>query len=1067
MRRAVEWMARNGVAANLLLVFILVAGLLSLLNLRQEVFPEFSLDTIQVQVEYPGASPEEIEQAIVQRVEEAIEGVDGVRRTTAVASENVGVVLAELALGTDVSRALDEVKAEVDRITSFPVDAEEPEVVALEARSRVIEIAIYGDVSERALKEIANRAKDDLSTLPRISLVRVTGVRNYEISIEVGKDALRKYGLTLAEVAAAVRRGSLDLPGGSIETDREEILLRVQGQNYTRADFAKVVVRAGTDGSALRLDEVAEIRDGFEDTDLISTFEGRPAAFVQVFRTGEERVLEIVEDVQRYLEEELAATLPRGVQYAIWENEAEYLESRISLLLKNGRIGLLLVIVALALFLNLRLAFWTAVGIFLSFAGVFAVMAVLGVSINMMTLFGFILAIGIVVDDAIVVGENIYAEREKGTSAHQSAVRGTNRVAVPVVFAVLTTVAAFTPLLFVPGAIGKFLTAIPIIVISVLLLSLVEALFILPYHLSHLPPPGSERKDGIQGRIRRVQESVQSRLQRFIDGPLDRAVRFSVRRWGLVLMGATTLMLLVGGLVAGRYIRFSFLPDIEGEEVLAYLEMPEGTTSARTQEVARFIESQGRAAAADLQTGLADDHPPLVEAVFTSVGQRPSVANEPGLTASPTFVQPNIAEISFRLANSEVRALPSAAFEQAWRDRVGAVPEARTLTFSAVLINLGAPIQVELSHPDTAGLNAAVRELKTRLGRIAGVTDVRDDRGQGKRELELALKPAARTLGITLEDLARQVRSAFFGEEALRLQRGRDEVRVYVRLPEEERNTLADFRNYRIRAPSGGEVPVSEVAEIAFGTGASTLRRIDGRRIVTVTADVNKAIVTGQEVNSALTDRILPELQADFPGMRHAFGGEQREQALALGGLARGFLLALLGIYALLAIPFRSYAQPLIIMASIPLGFIGAAIGHLIMGLDLGMLSVFGIVGLSGVVVNDSLVLIDFVNERHRSGLPMAEAIVDAARVRFRPILLTSLTTFLGVFPIIIERSIQAQFLVPMAVSLGFGILFATVIIMVAVPALAMMQHVAATRLKALVGRGRSQEPDLGWAGEL
>ncbi|MDX1578110.1 MAG: efflux RND transporter permease subunit [Gemmatimonadota bacterium] len=1067
MKRAIAWMAGNGVAANLLMVFIVVAGLLSLFNVRQEIFPEFSLDAIQIDVEYPGASPEEVEDAIVQRIEERIEGIDGVQRITSAASENVGIVIAELALGTDNARALDEIKAEIDRITSFPVDAEEPQVVALTQQSRVIEIAIYGDASERTLKEIANRVKDDLSTLPEISLVRVTGVRDYEISIEVSKDALRAYGLTLGEVAVAVRRGSLDLPGGSVETDREEILLRVEGQNYTRSDFESIIVRGHPDGSKLRLGDVATVLDGFEDADLISTFNGSPTAFVQVVRTGEERVLDIVEVVERYLEEELATTVPRGVQYAIWENEAEYLESRISLLVKNGRLGLILVVIALALFLNLRLAFWTSLGIFLSFTGVFAVMAVLGVSINMMSLFGFILAIGIVVDDAIVVGENIFAEREKGTSAHQSAVKGTTRVAVPVTFAVFTTVAAFTPLLFVPGSIGKFLYVIPVIVISVLALSLVEALFILPFHLSHLPPPGSEKRGGVLEPVRRVQEWVQRRLERFIAGPLDRAVTFSVRRWGLVLLGTTSALLLVGGLVAGRYIRFSFLPEIEGEEVIAYLELQDGTTAERTEEVARYIELRGREAIAELEAAQPEDAPPLVESVFLSVGQRPSQTSQPGLSASPTFVRSNIAEISFRLTDPEIRDLPAADVERAWRERVGTIPGARTLTFSAQLIDLGSPVQVELSHPDTAALNAAVPALTERLNRIAGVAEVRDDRGQGKRELQLQLAPAARTLGITLDDLARQVRAAFFGEESLRLQRGRDEVRVYVRLPASERNALADLRNYRIRTPSGGEVPLSEVAAVSYGVGSTTINRIDGRRIVTVTADVDRAVVTGQEVNSALEAAILPELQERFPGLRYAFGGEQREQAIALGGLARGFALALLAIYALLAIPFRSYVQPLIIMASIPLGFIGAALGHLIMGLDLGMLSLFGLVGLAGVVVNDSLVLIDFINERHRSGLPMSEAIVEGAKVRFRPILLTSITTFLGVFPIIIERSIQAQFLVPMAVSLGFGILFATVILMIAIPALTMMNHVISERVRGLVERGRSKSVGLGWAGEV
>ena len=1065
MRGAIAWMANHGVAANLLMVLIIVAGLVSLANLPQETFPEISLDTIQIRVQYPGASPDEVEQAIVQRIEERISGIQGIDRITGAASQNVGVVMAELALGTDQSRTLDDIKSAVDRITSFPLDAEEPEVVALTAESGVVDIAIFGDAPERTLKEIANRVKDDLTSLPTISLVRVSGVRQYEISIEVSKDALRAHGLTLDEVSAAVRRGSLDLPGGSVETDREEILVHIRGQNYTRSDFADIIVRANVDGSMLRLDDIADIRDGFEHNDLINAYNGEPTAFVKVMRTGDERVLEIVDVVERYLEDELAGSLPRGVEYSIWRSEAEYLQSRIDLLIKNGRLGLILVLVALALFLDLRLAFWTAVGIGLSFAGVFAVMAAFGISINMMALFGFILAIGIVVDDAIVVGENIFAQREKGTPGLRAAIRGTRRVSVPVIFAVLTTVAAFTPLLFVPGSLGKFLYVIPAIVIAVLLLSLVEVLFILPYHLSHLPAPGAGvGRKGLLGPVYRLQALVQRQLQRFIDGPLERSVRFAVRRPGLTVLGAVSSLLLVAGLVAGRHLRFSLLPVIEGEEVVAYIEMTDGTTSERTLEVASYVEREGYAAVAELEAALPEDEPPLVEATFTSVGERPSMAGGPGMSAEASFIQSNIAEVSLRLSDPEIRSVPAIELERAWRERVGPVAGTRELTFSSILIDLGSPVQVELSHPDTAMLNAAVPELVSSLTRIAGVTEVRDDQSRGKRELELELKPAARTLGITLDDLARQVRAAFFGNEVYRLQRGRDEVRVYVRLPDSERNTLADLRDYRIRTPTGGEAPLSQVADASFGVASSTINRIDGRRIVTVTADVDAAVITGQEVNTEITSSILPELQTRFPGLRYGFGGEQRQQTLAFEGLARGFVLALLAIYALLAIPFRSYLQPLVIMASIPLGLVGAAIGHLIMGLDIGMLSMFGIVGLSGVVVNDSLVLIDFINERQRAGLPMAEAIVQGAKVRFRPIMLTSVTTFLGVSPIILERSTQAQFLSPMAVSLGFGILFATFIIMLAVPALAMMNHTLTLRVQRAFGRGGSREPELGLA---
>ncbi len=1058
MKRAIAWMARHGVAANLLMIFILAAGLLSVPNIVQEVFPDTDLDIVQVRVEYPGASPEEVEEGIVQRIEERIESVEGIRRITSTASEGVAVVMVELNLGEDRARALDEIKAEVDRITSFPVDAEEPEVTAVTDRSRVIEIAVYGDASERSLKELANRVKDDLSTMPDISYVQTSGVRDYEISIEVSTDALRAYGLSLEDVARAVREASLDLAGGRVDTEEEEILVRVEGQNYDRLDFGEIIVRGSRSGALLRLDEIAEVRDGFEDADLINLYNGKPAAFVQVFRTADEQVLEIVDVVEAYIEQELRPSLPRGIEVAIWQNDAELFESRLSLLRKNGLIGLTLVLLALTLFLDLRLAWWVAVGIGLSFVGTLAVMPWLGVSINMLTLFAFILAIGIVVDDAIVVGENIYKEREEGAGRREAAVRGAQRIAIPVTFAVLTTVVAFTPILFVPGFIGKFLRFIPMVVIAVLLFSLIESLFILPHHLSHLPESAHSRLPRWLGFVERAQRGVQRGLQRFIDGPLERGIRFATRHYGLVIAGAISIVLVTIGLVAGRYVPFSFLPRIEGDQVIATVEMPPGTPTSRTLQVAEYLVATGHRVAAAMQTELSGDHPPLVEAVNLSVGRTPSLLTGPGAGATPTFIESHRAEVTFQLLEAERRDVAAGEFERQWRDAAGEVPGVRNLSFTSQILNLGTPVSVEVSHPDTAVLTQIVGGLEEELRRFAGVFDVRDDQSQGKREVQLELKPRAGTLGVTLDDLARQVRAAFFGAEALRIQRGSEEVRVYVRLPKEERRALADIRAYRIVTPSGAAIPLSEVADVRFGTAASTIRRLDGRRIVTVTAEVDRSVVTGQEVNAELTASVLPELQRAYPSMRYTFGGEQREQAEALGGIMRGFVLALFVMYALLAIPFGSYVQPLVIMAAIPFGFVGAILGHLIMGLDLGMLSMFGLVGLSGVVVNDSLVLIDFINAEREAGKPMAEAVRDAARVRFRPILLTSLTTFLGVFPLIIERSIQAQFLVPMAASIGYGILFATGVIMLLVPALSMLQYRAGERFRSFRARREARQ---------
>ncbi|MCL7937087.1 MAG: efflux RND transporter permease subunit [marine benthic group bacterium] len=1041
MNRAIAWMAGHPVASNLLMVFILAAGVFSMANVVVEVFPDFDLGAVQVRVEYPGASPEEVEEGIIQKVEERVEAIEGVSQINSTASEGVGVVFIELNLGEDVSSRLDEIKAEVDRITSFPADAEKPEVTEVTSRSRVMEIAVHGDAPERTLKELANRIKDDLSSLPEISFVQTSGVRDYEISIEVSNDVLRSYGISLDDVAMAVRRASLDLPGGRVDTDDEEILVRVKGRNYNRDDFAKIIVRGSRDGSTLRLDQIATIKDGFQDADLVTLYNDEPAAFVQVFRTSDEQVLEIVRVVESYLDEIAVPSMPKGVEVSVWQNDAELLESRINLLRKNGIIGLILVLIALTLFLDLRLSSWVAVGISLSFIGTFAVMPWFDISINMMSLFGFILAIGIVVDDAIVVGENIYSEREKGRGPLEAAIKGTQRVAVPVVFAVLTTVTAFTPLLFVPGSIGKFLKFIPMIVIAVLLFSLIESLFILPHHLSRLPEQAHTQLPKWLRPVEKVQRAVQAALQRFIDGPVDRTVRFATDHYGVVISSAIALVLISMGLVAGRYISFSFLPRIEGDNVIAQVEMPQGTPSGRTQEVASYIEAVGRNVADSLAADAGDDHPSMVEAVYVSVGRYPSADGGPGAGALPTFVESNKAEINFRLLDAEQRDVMSSEFEKAWREAVGDMPGPRSLTFSSQVINLGAPVQLEVSHPDTTILFRAAAEIQEELQTYAGVFDVRNDQDVGKREVELTLKPRARTLGVTLDDLARQVRAAFFGSEALRVQRGREEVRVYVRLPKAERSNLDDIRQFRVMTPAGEAIPLEELADVSFGTAPSTIRRVDGRRIVTVTAEVDRSVITGSEANAAITSTIMPAAQERYPALRYGFGGEQREQTRALGGMIRGFILALFVMYTLLAIPFGSYIEPLIIMAAVPFGFIGAVFSHLFMGIDLGMLSMFGLVGLSGVVVNDSLVLLDFVKSEHREGKPMNEAILSAARIRFRPIILTTMTTFLGVFPMIIERSVQAQFLVPMAVSLGLGILFATFVIIVLVPALTMLQY--------------------------
>ncbi|MFB0610782.1 efflux RND transporter permease subunit [Aurantiacibacter poecillastricola] len=1044
----IAFMARNGVAANLLLLFMLVAGIVSYQSIVQEVFPEISQDAITVTVTYPGATPEEVEESIVQKVEEAVQAIDGVDKVIGTASEGRGSVVVELESGADIDRALDDVKSEVDQIQTFPLDAEEPDVRENTTRQSVMRIALYGDVPERTLKEAAYQLEDDLAALPEISYVETTAVREYQVYIDVPQERLEALGLSLTQISQIVSQSSLDSPAGSVETDQEQVRVRTVGQNYDQQDFENIVLRTTSDGTILRLGDIATVTDGFEDNDLITRFNGEPVAFVDVYRTSDERVLDVAGAAKTYLEDRSSGVLPQGVSYAIWDDSSELFDARLSLLIKNAGIGLVLVLAALTMFLDVRLAAWTALGIGATFIGAIYVIELMGSSINMFSLFGFIIALGLVVDDAVVVGENIYAERERGRSGIGAAIAGAQRVKVPVIFAVATTIVAFSPLLAVGGTIGKVLADIPLVVIAVLLLSLIEALLILPHHLSHLPAAGTATRNRFLAWFEGVQKGFDRRLQSFVDGPLERGLNLAVDMPYLVLSAAMALLLVVGALVPGGIIKVAFFPEVEADVVSASIELPAGTAVERTADVTARVEAAGERALlrfSDAEEGYDD----VFVASYTTIGLIASGANP--LNNAQTL-QPNVANVQFSLTPAAEREFSASEFELAWREEIGEVPEARSISLSSSLISAGAPVNVRVSHPEREVLEEATSRLMNELGRVAGTFDIESDQDDGVRQVDLTLKPSARTLGITLQDLAGQVRAAFFGAEAVRVQRGREDVRVYVRLPESQRDSVPDIGDYRVRVP-GGQVPLSSLADISITNAPTSIQREDGFRIHTVTADLDTDVVTSQEMATLLESEILPEISADYPGLQFEFGGEQEQQEESFGDIGSAFLLALAGIYALLAIPFRSYVQPLIIMAAIPFGMIGALIGHLLLGISLGIVSMFGVIALSGVVINGGLVMIDFMNENLDSGMERKAAIIDAAKSRFRPIVLTAITTFLGVAPITFETDLQAQFLIPMSASLGFGILFGTLMQQLLVPALAMLQMRAVDRVKGWFGR--------------
>ncbi|MBP02543.1 MAG: multidrug transporter AcrB [Rhodospirillaceae bacterium] len=1034
IKAIIEWMTRHGVAPNLLMFFMIASGIYNAFIIPVEVFPEIKLNTISVSVEYLGASPREIEESILQRIEEQIEGIDGIQDITSTAIENKGSVLIELATDEDASEKLDEIKAEINQINSFPAGAERPEVRETSNRKRVVEIAVLGNIGERNLKELANKIKDDLVLKNAISLAEVSGTRDYEISIEVPNSNLRSYNLSLPKISEIVGRESLDLPSGKIESKNEDIVLRTLGRNYERLDFEDIVILSGSNGAQVKLSDISNVRDGFREQGLISSFNGEPAVFVKIYRTGDEQVLAVVNAVDKYIQTELTPALPTGASIKIWRNDAEELTSRLNLLLKNGAIGLILVIVTLTLFLDIRLALWTSLGILVAFIAAIGVLNLLDNTINQIALFGFILAIGIVVDDAIVISENIYSANEAGLSPLEAAINGAQRVSIPVFFAVATTIVAFSPLLFVPGVSGKFLGQMPVIVIILLLLSLLEAMLILPYHLSHINLDKPKSQNKLLGYITNIQKYFSKNLEKFVNGPLSKALHFVTLRPWVIVSAASALILLSFGLVKGGYVKVQFFPIVEGRYITATIELKTGTPLDRTKEIADEILRIGKKVERSFNSRLEENDPPLVKSVYILVGSQDFAAPPVGQTNM--LPDSNKASVVMELVKPETRSVSVDEFQDAWRSAVGTLPNVSRLFFSSQLFNLGEPVQVEVSASSKQELNYAIDQIQQRLSSVSGVFDIRNDRDEGKREVQLQLRPQARVYGISLQDLAVQIRAAFFGSEAVRVQRGSEEIRVYVRLPKNERNSILGLRNYRVQVPGFGFVPLQAVATITEGISPSAIKRRNGRSIVSITANVDDSKITGQEVSSLLENSILPKISEQVSGLRYSFGGEQREQSRTLPKLFSNFILSLFVIYALLAIAFKSYIQPLIIMAAIPFGTIGAILGHLILGLNLTLPGIFGIVGLAGVIVNGALVMIDFINEEKSQGKPIREAIISGTKSRFRPIMLTALTTFLGVLPLIIEKSIQAQFLVPVACSIGFGVLFGTAVQLLLVPAL-------------------------------
>ena len=1007
-RGPLAWMVYNRVTPNLLMIALIMGGFFVSGQIKKEVFPEFELDRVTVSVAYPGASPEEVEQGIVLVVEEAVRGLEGIKELTSRASEGSGSVSIELLADINQQKVYQDIKQEVDRIRSFPDDAEEPQVSLVARRREVLNIQLYGNTTEAALRETAEQVRDRLLQDPEITQIDLSGARDLEIHVNVPQEKLRAYKLTLDDIARTIEAASTDVPGGAVETDGGDILLRVTDRRDWANEFARIPIISASDGTVVRLEDIATVREAFEDSNRFATYNGQRSIGLDVYRVGDQTPVGVSRAVRNAMTE-IEADITEGIDWDINRDRSEIYEQRLNLLLKNAGIGLCLVLLLLGLFLEFKLAFWVTMGIPISFLGGLLFLPALGVSINIVSMFAFIVALGIVVDDAIVAGENIYEYRQRGHGMIKAAILGARTVAIPITFAILTNIVAFMPLYFVPGVMGKIWKAIPVVVITVFAISLVEALFILPAHLAHTRSTPASK---LTARLHEWQQNFSAKVSNFIDSRYRPLLKLSIRWRGLtVAIGMAVLMIILSYVMSGR-IGMILMPRVESDRAVVTAVLPAGSTLSAAEMVQkRLVVGIERVAAEN-------GGDKLLQGVYAEVNE-----SEVGVTAYLT--PPN------------VRPLNTGTVTNLWREEIGPIIGLESLRYESDRGGPGggAALTVELSHRDTDVLDRASATLAERLAEFPNVKDVDDGFTPGKEQLDFRITPRGESLGLTSRDIARQVRNAFSGTTALRQQRGRNEVTVRVRLPESERSSEFNIENLMLKTQAGTFVPLFEVAEVTRGRAYTTINRREARRTVSVSAGVEPISETGQ-ILATLNSQILPELAQDFPGLTYGYQGRQARMKESTGGLANGFIMAMIAIYFLLAIPFRSYSQPMVVMLAIPFGVVGAVLGHLIMGYSLSLMSMMGIVALSGVVVNDSLVLIDYANRQRLEGASAFTAVCDAGARRFRPIILTTLTTFGGLAPMIFETSRQARFLIPMALSLGFGILFATVITLLLVPSL-------------------------------
>lgn len=1073
MKPLVSWAVKNSPALNTLMVGVLLVGAWSLVSMRREVFPEFDLEIILVSIPYPGASPEEVEDGICQKMEEAVRSIAHIKKQTSVAQEGAGFMILELESDVeDVQKILNEVRSEIDRIPSFPELAEEPEVKQITLRYPVIRVGVIGPEvegidAELQLRELAEQVRYDILRLPQVSQASILGSRDFQIDIEISEDTLRKYGLTLQQVANIVRRENVELPGGSMKSDSQEVLLRGKNKRQLGEDIAKIPLVTQPNGVVLTVEDLGRVSDAFTDDTAVSEINGKPALVISVDRTSNEDLFEIVNAVNEYVE---AETLPPGYSLLTWSDRSVDVRDRMDLLLRNGLQGLALVFLVLAIFLDLRLSFWVALGIPVAILGAGAVLLYSGQTMNMLSMFAFLMALGIVVDDAIVIGENIYEHRNRGKDFVTAAIEGTIEVLPSVVASVSTTIIAFVPLLFVAGVMGKFIAVMPVAVIAMLVISLVESTFILPCHLAHSRIHRHSEYGKLVKNARRyclhlspllrvtlgpvliglawvwmhliypfqrladvfhwLSDHATAALQWFIQRVYRPALGWSVRRPLTVTCGAAAIGLVSLGLVKAGVTPYIVFPEIDSYDIFARVSYPDGTPARVTAETTeRILDALNR-----INQRYADQGMPVVRTHRRAIGQ----VTVPGALGPETrSAGGHVGVVEVELVETSERTVTAHDIIKQWRDEAGEFVGTESLIFDTPEMGPGgAPVEFKLlanvEHFDR--LEEAVEKCKERLSSYPGIVDVRDDSLPGKWEYQLQIKDKAIAMGVPLADLAETVRAAYYGAEVMRLQRDRHEVKLMVRYPPEERRRLSDFEDIRVRTGDGAERPLTELADVKIARGYSEINRVDQQRSITITANILEDVGNARETVEDMQADFMPELLAEYPEVSVRWEGQKQQTDESMTSLRFGFAMAVLAMFVLLTVEFRSYIQPLIILAVIPFGAVGAIWGHALMRMPLTIFTMFGLVALTGVVVNDAIVLIDFINHRIRDGMPAYKALIEAGCRRFRPVLLTSITTIAGLFPMLTETSFQAQILIPMAATLVFGLMVVTVMVLILVP---------------------------------